>query len=620
MSWNGGGRPRYGGAGGRSSGSRGRFVPQDPAAKLRFSKTIKIDTSISAKLADMVLSDGTRKVLEKKGFNEMTPVQSQSYDLVFSGADVVARSRTGTGKTFAFGLPLIEKIVSLGLNDKRGAGLPLILVLEPTRELALQVAQELGSVCAAHRMRVLAMFGGSSFGLQGMPSYSKNKNKTNIIPSSTLILMHLNPSFLSRVPEKATRAGVHILVSTPGRILDHISRGTVDLSGVMHVVLDEGDTMLEMGFQKDVENILANVKVPGEASRNAATASLQDYGDDDFADDSDDYLSSSVEGAREVQTLLFSATMPGWICQVTDKHMKNPIFLDAVQEGETRLATTIKHLAIRLPPGNDRLERVEDLLENLILTKGMGGQTIVFTNKKEDADILSGSSCFGQLKTQVLHGDISQATRQTTLKQFKEGNLDVLIATDVAARGLDIAGVDLVVHACPPLDHDTYVHRSGRTGRAGRNGTSVVLFSGSSDESALFKFESLLQFKFERVGPPSARDIAEASATLASKKLTKVSDDVVSYFKPYSRSLIEKFASGGGDDEDDLFLVDGDSDEENEEEEGDAAGPKGSLAPFATTILDENGESKVVYSAEVVESLFARCLAAISSRNTIKST
>ena len=155
----------------------------------------------------MKFSEKTQAVLMKKGFTKMTPVQSQSYDYVYGGDDVVARSRTGTGKTLAFGLPLIEKIIALGLNDPRGGhGLPLILVLEPTRELAMQVAEELSVVCAAHRMRVQSIYGGVSFSMQ----------------------------------ERAIRSGVHILVATPGRCLDHITRGTVDLSSIKHVVLDEG--------------------------------------------------------------------------------------------------------------------------------------------------------------------------------------------------------------------------------------------------------------------------------------------------------------------------------------------------------------------------------------------
>lgn len=207
----GGGRGGYsGGGGGRF---RGRGAPSDPFEKLRFRETIKIDPEQKTPITEMSFSPKTLKVLQEKGFTECTPVQSQSYARVFAGEDVVARSRTGTGKTLAFGLPLIEKLVERGLNEGR-QGLPLILILEPTRELAMQVAQELGSICAAHRMRVQAVYGGVSFQMQA----------------------------------RAIRAGVHILVATPGRALDHISRGTVDLSSVQHVVLDEGDTMLVSAY------------------------------------------------------------------------------------------------------------------------------------------------------------------------------------------------------------------------------------------------------------------------------------------------------------------------------------------------------------------------------------
>lgn len=435
-----------------------------------------------------------------------------------------------------------------------------MLVLEPTRELAIQVAQELGSICAAHRMKVLAVFGGASFEMQS----------------------------------RAINQGVHIIVATPGRALDHITRRSIDLSSVRHVVLDEGDTMLEMGFQKSVEAILSNVKVPGEESRKLAQASLEeetsfdddsvdDYSDDDEdEEEEDDFMAllrddkvavakPKVSSGRAVQMLLFSATMPGWICGLTDKHMESPVFLDAVQEGETRLAPTIQHLAIRLPPVGDRTEAVGKFMEDVILTKGAGGQTIVFTNTKEEADRLAASEFFGQLRTQVIHGDISQNTRQTTLKGFKDGVIEVLVATDVAARGLDIAGVDLVVHTAPPMDSDTYVHRSGRTGRAGRNGTSVVLYIGSEDRK-LSMYESALNFKFEKVGPPSAKQISEACSVLAAKRISNINPTVAKLFSAHARELIE------------------------------AATPEGGSP-----------------SAEDMEELVSKCLAAISNRQSIAS-
>lgn len=534
----------------------------DPFARLTFKRTVKIDPKETTPVSSMSFSETTMKALQQKGFVNMTPVQSQAYEHVYSGADVVARSRTGTGKTFAFGIPLIEKMISAGHHRRRteGSGLPVVLILEPTRELAIQVSQELSALCKPHKLRIMSVYGGSSYAMQ----------------------------------EKAFREGVHIVVSTPGRLLDHIREGTIDLSHVEHVVLDEGDTMLEMGFQKDVESILMNVKVPGESSREKAAKALETrdnnnkWGDRSISFDVDTELKDAV---KSVQLLLFSATMPAWICQLTDKLMKDPIFLDAVQEGETRLASTITHYALPIQsgPGERLINTISGLIEDIILTKGEGGQTIVFTNTKEDADILVNSDCFGRLKAQVLHGDISQATRQTTLKQFKDGSIDVLVATDVAARGLDVAGVELVIHTAPPNDADSYVHRSGRTGRAGRSGTSVLLHT-SSDYSRLKQFERALNFQFTHMAAPSVAELSLASSSFAVKQMTLVEDEVIDHFRPYARDLIKKAEAG------ELF---------------DNVGIEGAIAEKQESSV---GSGK---NTTAVENLIARCIAAISNRMTI---
>ena len=572
----------------RSSGfssGRGGKSPMDQTLKLRFKRTIKIDTDIKAPISDFNFSTPTLNALQKKGFDFLTPVQSQSYAPVYAGDDVVARSRTGTGKTFAFGLPLIERLVSSGVLNQHSAsntGLPLILILEPTRELAMQVAQELSSVCSAHRLKVQAIFGGVSFIMQ----------------------------------ERSMQNGVHILVATPGRMLDHISRGTVDLSSIKHVVLDEGDTMLEMGFQKAVESIILNVKSPGEkARRSAASALVDEYGgsdnykeqaaDDDWGEGSptiagkdSNSRASQKSAARGVQMLLFSATMPGWICQLTDKHMRDPVFLDSVQEGETRLADTITHYAVRLPSMSDRLSAVTSYVEDLILTKGAGGQTIVFCNTKEEADNLVGSNCFGQLKSQVLHGDIGQNSRQATIRQFKQGTVDVLVATDVAARGLDIAGVDLVVHTGPPNDADTYVHRAGRTGRAGRNGTSIILYS-AAEERKLTLFENTLKFRFQRTGPPTTEQICEASVIYAMKRLNQVDNNIAMHFLPHARRILQASNAAYGS-----------------ESAGDTI--TGLDSASNTQLVDDQAAESTPNSASL-ETLISKCLAAISNRNSIAS-
>jgi ATP-dependent RNA helicase DDX21 len=534
----------------------------DLTAKLRFKKTVKINPECQKPFTDLPLSDKTLSMLSTKGFELMTPVQSQSYTYVFDGEDVVARSRTGTGKTFAFGLPLVEKVVTSGLVSLRreSRAKPIILILEPTRELALQVSQELSSICGAHNMKVQSIYG-------GVPFFSQ---------------------------ERALRDGVHVLVATPGRMLDHITRGTVDLSAIRHVVLDEGDTMLEMGFQKAVESIILNVKTPGEKARRSAQYALQDDDEQDGDNIGGGEESSAAAGKSRVQMLLFSATMPGWICKLTDKHMRDPIFLDAVQEGETRLAGTIKHYSVRLPSASSsRDEAVTSIVEDLILTKGSGGQTIVFTNTKHEADSLASSSCFGQLKSQVLHGDISQSARQSTIRQFKQGAIDVLVATDVAARGLDIAGVDLVLHTAPPGDADTYVHRAGRTGRAGRNGTSIVLCTGA-EERKLGVFESALNFRFLRSPPPAALEIAEACSDMATQRLNKINPEVVKYFAPHATKLVSS-----------LQLL---------HSEGGNASKAGSADDGV------NGAGGVVRIKEAaLVDIMARCLSAISNRNTITS-
>lgn len=485
----------------------------DPSIKLSFKKTVKIDPTVRTPLSDMKFSAKTLDVLQKKGFRDMTPVQSQCYDQVFSGDDVVARSKTGTGKTLAFGLPLIEALVSKGMNTNP-PGTPLIVILEPTRELANQVADELEVVSRAHGMKTLCVYGGASMVTQ----------------------------------EMALRGTVHILVATPGRLLDHISRGTVDLSHVQHVVLDEGDTMLEMGFQQAVESILLNVKRPGESSRRVASSALDKFDSGGAYRDQGDN-----QPEKSVQMLLFSATMPGWICEMTKKHMDDPIFLDAVADGETRLADTIAHYAMKIS-SYDRMSHIIRSIEDVILTKGAGGQAIVFVNKKSDADMLANSGAFKQLRSQVLHGDISQYTRQHTIRTFKEKKIDVLIATDVAARGLDIAGVDLVVHASPPNDPDFFVHRSGRTGRAGRNGTSIMLY-GNEDGPKLQQFERLLFFRFQELLPPSQADISRATCLIAEKKIAEVNYEVVAHHLPQAKALLKRTIEEGGEDSVEVLLA-----------------------------------------------------------------
>ena len=469
---------------GAPSNNRDRFnsFRNPDMGRLSFKKTIQIDPECQTPIDEMELSAPTVQALKEKGFDKMTPIQSQCFELVRKGEDVVARSRTGTGKTLAFGVPIIERLKDFKRRPNRNTS-PLVLVLEPTRELAVQVADELRSVAKYHGLNVVSLFGGASFMGQ----------------------------------TQQLQRGVDIIVATPGRLIDHLEQGTVDFDATKGFVLDEGDLMLEMGFQDDVERILSYGKNANPEPDSPT--------------------------ANKSQVLLFSATMPSWICKLTDRLMDAPVFYDAVQEGETRLAETISHYSVRLPSNVPRLTAAMAQLEDIIVTKGGGGQTIIFCNTKDDVNQVGTSDIFGHLTARVLHGDISQATRTSTLRSFREKKIDILVATDVAARGLDISGVELVVHLAPPKDTDSYVHRAGRTGRAGRAGTSI-LFYDQSEEYMVKNLQRSLTFKFSPLSVPSPAQVCESSAQIAIKKLDAVEDSTIEFFWPHAEKVFGDLKAG----------------------------------------------------------------------------
>jgi ATP-dependent RNA helicase DDX21 len=479
-----------------------REAMDDRLDDLKFSKVIKIDTTVQAPLESIELSPITLKALKEKSFKHFTPVQFQAFPHVMSGVDVVARSRTGTGKTYAFGLPLVEKMLSSGSSKIRSyQNLPIVLVLEPTRELALQVTKELTDVCKANDIKVLAMYGGSSF-------------------QNQIDMLHM---------------GAHIVVATPGRILDHLKQGTIDLSHVSSVVLDEGDTMLEMGFQQAVEAILENIKCPGEESRKRASNALEGSG----AQLND---RGAVSSKRQSQILLFSATMPPWIRSITDRLMTSPVFLDAVQEGENKLSSLIKHVSITLPSSDtNRMKTVSSIIESVILQYSKKQRAIVFVKRREDADDLTSLKCFKSLSVGTLHGGIAQASRQKIIDSFKAGRIDVLLATDVAARGLDVSDVDLVVHTELPPDSDTFVHRSGRTGRAGKNGTSIT-FITQNEKYKLRHFENLYNFVFESGHLPTLQSSLQSAAEQSIDVINSIDDYSVELFQTYASRLIAQMS------------------------------------------------------------------------------
>lgn len=338
------------------------------------------------------------KAITDSGYTSPTPIQEQAIPELLAGHDIMASAQTGTGKTAAFMLPALHRLASPSKISGRG---PRVLVLTPTRELALQVS-EAASKYGKHlaRIRVVSILGGMPYPLQN----------------------------------KLLSQPVEILVATPGRLIDHIQRGRIDFSRLEMLVLDEADRMLDMGFIDDVEKI--------------ASATPADR-----------------------QTLLFSATLDSAIANIAARLLKSP--------KRIQIATS----QARLDNIEQRLHYVDDmphksrLLDHLLRDTGLN-QAIVFTATKRDADMLADNLAAQGHEAAALHGDMSQRDRNRTLTKLRHGGLRVLVATDVAARGIDVAGITHVINFDLPKFAEDYVHRIGRTGRAGAAGIAVSFASG----------------------------------------------------------------------------------------------------------------------------------------------
>ena len=357
------------------------------------------------------------KPLAGMGYTEPTPVQSAAIPLVLRGADLLARAQTGTGKTAAFALPMIERLLLRHRRSKvRG---PRGLVLVPTRELAIQVHRALATYGASVQLRVTPIFGG--------------------VPMPTQV--------------KALRLGTDIVVATPGRLIDHLQRRTVDLSAVEILTLDEADRMLDMGFLPSLRRVLP-----------------------------------ALPPSR--QTLLFSATLSAAVVRLSGEFTRDALPVD-VSHGDV-VAPTITH---RIHPVD--LDRKRALLLH-VLTQAPADQALVFCKTKRGADRVCEHLEKAGLRATAIHGDKNQAARTRSLAQFKSGRVSVLVATDIAARGLDLAQLPLVVNYDLPLVAEDYVHRVGRTGRAGVAGRAVSLVT-TSDRARLRDIQQLLPAPLEHV-------------------------------------------------------------------------------------------------------------------------
>ena len=351
------------------------------------------------------LSSVIKQNLHGLGYRVPTPVQAKAIPLALDGRDVIGSAQTGTGKTAAFGLPMIERLLLRNSATPLKPRLPLALVLTPTRELALQVKESLAGFSRKTGLSSVAIFGG----------------------------VGMQPQI------DALKRGVHIVVATPGRLIDHMEQRNVDLSGIEILTVDEADRMMDMGFLPSLRRILDALP-------------------------------------KQRQTLLFSATFPEAIRTLAVKFMINPAEVQAAARNSA--AATVTHRVHRV-----QQDRKRDLLVHLL--KQNGDQALVFCRTKRGSDRLCRHLAASGLRAAAIHGDKSQNARTQALRDFKSGRTRILVATDIAARGLDIEQLPLVINFDLPMAPEDYIHRIGRTGRAGAEGQAVSLIT--HDEMEQFR-------------------------------------------------------------------------------------------------------------------------------------
>ena len=403
---------------------------------------------------DLGLSEETLKNLKIKGFEEPTPIQVQTIPALLSGKkDIIGQARTGTGKTAAFGLPLIEL-----LKDKSKT--VQAIVLTPTRELAIQVAEEINSLKGNKKLRTVPIYGGQAISRQ----------------------------------LRSLKKGVDIVVGTPGRVIDHLNRRTLKLDKISHLILDEADEMLDMGFLDDVKRIMEHTP-------------------------------------NKKRTMLFSATMPKEIINIAKKYMvEYDIF--RVTHGELTVSQT-DQIYFEVHPGNkfEALCRIIDIEDEFY--------GLIFCRTKIDVDNLAKHLMERGYDVDALHGDISQHLREKILNKFKKHFINILVATDVAARGLDVQNLTHVINYALPQDPKSYVHRIGRTGRAGREGIAIT-FVTPEEYRRLKTIQRVAKTDIRRAHIPKVKDIIETKKLKIKSDLEKIAKSEINdeYIK-MSQELIQ---------------------------------------------------------------------------------
>ncbi|MBI4824058.1 MAG: DEAD/DEAH box helicase [Nitrospirae bacterium] len=408
------------------------------------------------KFYDFGLSDEVLKSLSEMGFEEPTQIQKIAIPPIFKGKDIIGVAQTGTGKTAAYGIPIIEK----GIRGKNR--MPGSLVIVPTRELAIQVAEELNKI-------------GKNKGISSIPVYGGQSIERQI---------------------KSLKKGIDIIVGTPGRVLDHIRRKTLNLSGVATVVLDEADEMLNMGFIEDMQTILK-------------------------------------ETPETRQTLLFSATMPEEIIRISKNYMTDPkkVHVDAKELVVAKIKQVFYE--VREADKLKALTRILDVQEPSLI--------LIFCHTKRDVDELSGKLQQMGYATGAIHGDFTQSFREEMMDKFKRSVIDILVATDVAARGLDISNVTHVINYSIPQNPDSYIHRIGRTGRAGKSGIAIT-FVTPREYSQLKLIERTARTTINKGILPTTSEVRMAKERELKEELEEViADGKYEKLYPLVQELFEKY-------------------------------------------------------------------------------
>ncbi|MEE0935204.1 MAG: DEAD/DEAH box helicase [Methanobrevibacter sp.] len=398
---------------------------------------------------DLYISDEIKSAIGDMGFHTLTPIQKMAIPDILRGFDVTAQAQTGSGKTLAFAIPILENIF---IDDKS----PQAIVLCPTRELCLQVAGEIEKAGSKiKKLKVLAVYGGQPIGKQ------------------------------TRVLKK----GVHVIVGTPGRVIDHVERGNLDLAGIERLVLDEADEMLDMGFRDDIERILD-------------------------------------EARYRKQTLMFSATIPKEIRNIAKNYQNNPKFIKVADKKQN--VPKITQYAFR----TNHKYKFNDLVKLIEVYNVKSA--LIFSNTKKGVDFVFKNLKKHDYSSEAIHGDMTQKVRDKVMNKFRNGNVRFLVATDVAARGLDISNLDFVINYDVPQNYDAYVHRIGRTARAGNRGFAFTLVS--KEDNSNFKNVSKGNITIKKL--PSDKELDEIliKQVLDDVKVSVKKEDLDKYLKAIKNS------------------------------------------------------------------------------------